>query len=84
MAISGDYANPVTVNGFACKNCTEVDLAKKNVDPAHPQDGPFGINDKARNHHGPALKFGGTLTESNLSDPRPVPQSLGTFVNISA
>jgi len=29
MAISGDYANPVTINGFACKNCTEVDLAKK-------------------------------------------------------
>jgi len=43
MAISGDYANPVTVNGYSCRNCTEVDLAKKHIDPAHPQDGPFGI-----------------------------------------
>ena len=44
MAISGDYPAPVTVNGFSCKNCTEVDLANKHIDPAHPKDGPFGIN----------------------------------------
>ena len=44
MAISGDYPTPVTVNGFSCKNCTEVDMANKHIDPAHPEDGPFGIN----------------------------------------
>jgi hypothetical protein len=44
MAISADYPTPVTVNGFSCKNCTEVDLANKHIDPAHPKDGPFGIN----------------------------------------
>ncbi|MEZ5656113.1 MAG: hypothetical protein R3E04_09545 [Sphingobium sp.] len=37
MAISGDYPVPVTVNGFLCRNCTDVDKAKKNIDPADPQ-----------------------------------------------
>jgi hypothetical protein len=41
MAISGDYATPVYVNGFSCRNCTDVDNAKKNIDPAHPKSGPF-------------------------------------------
>ncbi len=50
MAISGDYATPVSVNGFSCKNCTEVDLANKHIDPAHPKDGPFGINAKDKTH----------------------------------
>jgi len=44
MAINGDYPQPVTVNGFSCKNCTDVDYAKKHVDPAHPKDGPYGVN----------------------------------------
>jgi hypothetical protein len=48
MAISGDYPTPVNVNGFSCKNCTDVDNAKKHIDPAHPKDGPFGINAKTR------------------------------------
>lgn len=48
MAISGDYPTPVNVNGFSCKNCTDVDNAKKHIDPAHPEDGPFGINAKNR------------------------------------
>ena len=46
MAISGDYSQPVTVNGFSCKNCTDVDYAKKHIDPAHPKDGPYGVNAK--------------------------------------
>ncbi len=46
MAISGDYPHPVTVNGFSCKNCTDVDYAKKHIDPAHPKDGPYGVNAK--------------------------------------
>jgi len=48
MAISGDYPTPVNVNGFSCKNCTDVDNAKKHIDPAHPKDGPFRINAKNR------------------------------------
>ena len=41
MAIgSVNYPHPVRVNGFECRNCTDVDLAKKRVDPRHPQSGP--------------------------------------------
>ena len=43
---SVNYPNPVTVNGYSCKNCTDVDYAEKNIDPAHPADGPFGVNAK--------------------------------------
>jgi hypothetical protein len=46
MSINGDYPQPVTVNGFSCKNCTDVDYANKHIDPAHPKDGPYGVNAK--------------------------------------
>ena len=52
MAISGDYSRLVTVNGFACRNCTDVDLAQKHIDPAHPKDGPYGVNAKSSARHG--------------------------------
>jgi hypothetical protein len=45
MTISGNYPSPVTVNGYSCRNCTDVDYAKKHIDPAHPKAGPFGMND---------------------------------------
>jgi hypothetical protein len=32
------------VNGYVCNNCTEVDLAKRGIDPAHKNDGPYGVN----------------------------------------
>ena len=44
MAISGDYSSPVTVNGFVCRNCADVDRAKRHIDPAAPAAGPFGVN----------------------------------------
>ncbi len=44
MTIGGDYPTPVRVNGFSCRNCTEVDYAKKHIDPAHPRSGPYDIN----------------------------------------
>ena len=44
MSASADYARPVQVNGFACHNCTDVANAKKHIDPAHPQSGPYDIN----------------------------------------
>ena len=48
MAIaSANYSMPVMVNGFLCKNCTDVDLAKAHIDPQHPSAGPFGTNAKA-------------------------------------
>ncbi len=45
MAIgSTNYPQPVQVNGFLCRSCTDVDNAKKHIDPAHPKSGPYGIN----------------------------------------
>jgi hypothetical protein len=44
MAISSTYPTPINVNGYLCKNCTDVSLAKRHIDPAHPNDGPFGAD----------------------------------------
>ena len=38
---SVNYSAPVTVHGYSCKNCTEVDLANKGIDPKHPLSGPY-------------------------------------------
>lgn len=32
------------VNGYPCFNCTDVDLAKKGINPAKPQDDPRSPN----------------------------------------
>ena len=63
-----NYPNPVTVNGYSCKNCTEVDLAKQHIDPAHPKDGPYGVDAKdhlaspsAPRTQTPAVTLGGAL-----------------------
>ena len=44
MAISGNYTTPVQVNGYLCRNCTDVDYAKKHIDPQHPKSGPYGVD----------------------------------------
>jgi hypothetical protein len=45
MAVgSTNYPQPVQVNGFTCRNCTDVGNAKNHIDPAHPQSGPYGID----------------------------------------
>ena len=61
MSISADYPQPVQVNGFACKNCTDVDNAKKHIDPRHPQSGPYGVNAAADPTQSAAVRFGGAL-----------------------
>ena len=43
MAINANYTQPVTVNGYSCRTGTEVDLAAKRIDPAHPKSGPDDI-----------------------------------------
>jgi hypothetical protein len=66
VTVSVNYPSPVMVNGYSCKNCTDVDYAKKHIDPAHPKDGPFGIDAKdagrAASKPAPAVTFGGALT----------------------
>ena len=46
--IGQNYPSPVTVNGFSCRNCTDVDYAKRHIDPAKPEKGPYGLNDPDR------------------------------------
>ena len=74
MAINSvNYSMPVTVNGFLCKNCTDVDLAKAHIDPQHPSAGPYGANAEAdpslagKQFDGKtgAVTFGGSLSGGN-------------------
>ncbi|MBS0359984.1 MAG: hypothetical protein JSR98_01280 [Proteobacteria bacterium] len=77
-----NYPTPVMVNGYSCKNCTQVDEAKKHIDPNHPQDGPFGVlantqppnpNDPHQTKsapatgRAPAVTLGGALTGLGVS-----------------
>ncbi len=69
MTIGSNYPSPVTVNGFLCRNCTDVDYAKKHIDPAHPKSGPYGINAKddptVKSAPSSAVIFGGSLVSLN-------------------
>jgi len=66
------------VNGYYCRNCAEVELAKKGVDPAHPKT--------------PGSGAGATLsarekdaTKSELGVNRPNPSGdVGTRLNLQA
>lgn len=79
MSISGDYPQPVNVNGFSCKNCTDVDYAKKHIDPSHPKSGPYDVNAKSDPSRTQAVIFGGSLsgTPASLSA-SPVTSALAT------
>ncbi|MGZ5928981.1 MAG: hypothetical protein ACXWLX_07165 [Rhizomicrobium sp.] len=85
MAIGTDYPTPVMVNGFRCKNCTDVEYAKKHIDPAHPKSGPYGIDAK----DDPTVKQGDTTSSgtgpsvTQLAKPTP-PPGLGAQLDISA
>ena len=81
---SVNYPSPVTVNGYSCKNCTDVDYAKKHIDPAHPADGPFGVQAKtkpasvgahARTPEAPAVTFGGVLASVSQTANNPTAPS---------
>ena len=68
---STNYQVPVQVNGFTCHNCTEVDEAKKHIDPAHPKSGPYGIDaktdptQKKNASQNNAVQLGGNLASPN-------------------
>ena len=83
-----NYPSPVTVNGYACKNCTDVDYAKKNIDPARPTEGPYGVNAKPKppSIDKPAVTFGGVLTNilQTSSDNASPSTPHGQRVDISA
>ena len=94
-AINANYPVPVVVNGFSCKNCTDVSNAKKHIDPAHPKDGPYGINAK-NDPSQQSVTFGGSLsglnnakradgsTTGDVSEPAGSASEAGSQVDISA
>jgi hypothetical protein len=87
MAISTDYPTPVMVNGFSCKNCTDVEYAKKHIDPAHPKSGPYGIDakdDPTVKQTDPASSATGTSVASSAAAKPAPPPGLGTQIDISA
>lgn len=90
MAITTvNYPSPVVVNGYPCKNCTEVDEAKAHIDPQHPSAGPYGVNATADPSLAgkPAVSFGGALSSLNQASSgaaAPPPASkLGSRVSLS-
>lgn len=65
-----------TINGFACKDCTDIDYAKKHIDPAHPKNGPYDINKpkdaddrKIKDPNDPAVLYAGAVTGPAAIDP---------------
>ncbi len=68
MSISVNSPHPVQVNGFMCKNCTEVDYAKKHIDPAHPKSGPYGITADSDPTVSAARRAPKTVTEGQNLD----------------
>lgn len=84
MAIgSTDYPHPVQVNGFTCRNCTDVDKAKKHIDPAHPRSGPYGIDaDTDPTNPKRFLEFGGKRDGTEVPPATAASGSIGRLVDI--
>ena len=90
MNISANYPNPVQVNGFSCKNCTDVDYAKKHIDPAHPKAGPYGVNAASdptlanKPNAAASVTFGGALTGLSDTAQAAAPKTLGGQIDVTA
>ena len=85
------------VNGYVCFNCTDEANAKKDIDPAHPTNGPAAagaspkLGDKDADKDGAtgvqrpdAVTFGGTLSALNGTNNRNNPTTPQRTVDISA
>jgi hypothetical protein len=55
------------VNGYVCRDCTDEELAKRGIDPAHPKDGAKGIK-TATDQKNPAAP---SLSQAELGVNRP-------------
>lgn len=71
------------VNGYVCRNCTDTALAARNIDPAHPKDGPFG-NDRPRDARDPAVVLDGLLKGRAVSPTQSAAKTSGAVVDLSA
>ena len=59
------------VNGYVCHNCTDIYLAKRNVDPARPESDPLKPGagaGKKTNPFEPSVKLTGLAAQA-LGDP---------------
>ena len=67
------------VNGYVCHNCTDIDYAKKGIDPAHPnKNDPLNPKTKAQNaiapdktQINPAVILSGALAQSTAANQNP-------------
>ena len=93
MSVSGDYAQPVNVNGYVCWNCNQVADAQKGVNPADVKPGETAAQAQAASNTTPssAVVFGGALAGSQVaanSSASPATQAtssgLGAWLNIAA
>jgi hypothetical protein len=65
------------VNGYVCRNCTDVDNAKKGIDPAHPKEhDPLhpqtktqnGIDALGKTQDSPAVILSGALSRPDAGN----------------
>ncbi|MCA3696605.1 hypothetical protein [Aquidulcibacter sp.] len=74
------------VNGYMCRNCTDVSYAKKNIDPAHPKDGTKPNEQPAKTKvFSDAVQFGGLLADLNVrrdANPQTGSRTDGSRVNL--
>jgi hypothetical protein len=89
MSVSGDYSQPVPVNGYLCWNCSQVADAKKGVNPADVKPGETAAQAAASPSNTTstsAVTFGGALagTSSASGSQSPSSSGVGTLLNISA
>jgi hypothetical protein len=84
MSIGSDYPHPVTVNGYTCRNCTDVDYARKHIDPAHPKSGPYDVDASSDPSRRAAFILDGKLSPAQISSVAPAdPNAPGQRLNIS-
>ena len=79
------------VNGYVCNNCTDVERAKKGVDPARPKDDPKGPDaaqkpeDAQASERAPAVTFGGELAGAQgVENVRPTAYVPGSTLSLTA
>ena len=85
MSIGSDYPHPVNVNGYSCRNCTDVDYAKKHIDPAHPKSGPYDVDAASDPSQKSAFVLDGKLSAAQVSSITPTdPAAPGQRLDISA
>lgn len=75
-ARSADLIAVQVVNGYVCRDCTDVDLAKKGIDPARPRlpDGRPATSEAKRDAREAALGVNKPLAHGDV----------GTRVNVFA